>query len=62
MIDCLYNNTMILEDPAENGPAYRKFGLRRRLSDIEEEQAAYAGRPEWDPENHILPGWKNTYS
>lgn len=48
MIDCLYNITLILEDPAENGAAYRKSGLKKRLLDIEEDQQTYAGKPEWD--------------
>ncbi len=51
MIDCLYNITMILDDPAENGPLYRRFGLKKRLLDIEEDQATYAGKPEWDNYN-----------
>ena len=51
MIDCLYNITMILEDPAQYGPRYRKSGLKRRLLDIEEDQATYAGKPEWDSYN-----------
>jgi hypothetical protein len=48
MIDCLYNITMILEDPAQYGPLYRKSGLKKRLLDIEEDQKIYAGKPEWD--------------
>jgi len=51
MIDCLYNVTMILEDPAEYGPLYRKSGLKKRLLDIEEDQTIYAGKPEWDNYN-----------
>jgi hypothetical protein len=51
MIDCLYNVTLILEDPAENGTAYHKSGLKKRLLDIEEDQQTYAGRPEWDSYN-----------
>ncbi|MGA3072962.1 MAG: hypothetical protein ABSG56_04640 [Bryobacteraceae bacterium] len=51
MIDCLYNITLILEDPAENGVAYHKSGLKKRLLDIEGDQQTYAGRPEWDSYN-----------
>jgi len=51
MIDCLYNITLILENPAENGAAYRKSGLKKRLLDIEEDQQTYAGKPEWDSYN-----------
>lgn len=48
MIDALYNITLILEDPAENGPAYRKSGIKKRLLDIEEDRQTYAGKPEWE--------------
>jgi hypothetical protein len=51
MIDCLYNVTAILENPPENGLAYRKSGLKKRLVDIEEDQQNYGGRPEWDSYN-----------
>ena len=48
MIDALYNITLILENPAENGPAYRKSGLKKRLLDIEEDRQTYAGKQEWE--------------
>ena len=48
LIDCLYNVTAILENPAESGAAYRKSGLKRTLSDLEEDRKAYAGQPEWE--------------
>ena len=48
MIDCLYNITAILENPAVNGPAYRKSGLKNRLRDIEADEERYRGRPDWD--------------
>jgi hypothetical protein len=51
MIDCLYNVTFILEDPAENGMAYRKSGFRRALEDISEDKERYGGQPEWDAYN-----------
>jgi hypothetical protein len=50
MIDCLYNITAILEDP-ERGVAYRKSGLKKRLTDIEEDEQNYGGKPEWDTYN-----------
>jgi hypothetical protein len=53
MIDCLYNVTAILEDPAANGVAYRKSGLKKRLLDIEEDEADYGGQPEWDSYNAL---------
>ena len=51
MIDCLYNVTAILDNPTKNGPAYRMSGLKKRLLDIEDDQANYAGKPEWDVYN-----------
>jgi hypothetical protein len=48
LIDCLYNVTAILEDPAERGADYRKSGIRRSLDDLEADRQAYAGQPEWD--------------
>jgi hypothetical protein len=48
MIDCLYNITLILEDPVENGNWYHKSGMKKRLLDIEEDQATYAGKTEWE--------------
>jgi hypothetical protein len=50
MIDCLYNITAILEDP-ENGIAYRRSGLKKRLADIEEDEKNYGGKPDWDNYN-----------
>ena len=44
MIDCLYNITAILENPAVNGPAYRKSGLKNQLRDIEADEERYAGQ------------------
>jgi hypothetical protein len=48
LIDCLYNVTLILQNPAEKGPAYRKSGLRRVLNDLNEDHQAHLGEPEWD--------------
>ena len=54
MIDCLYNITFILQDPATNGPWYRKSGLKKRLEDIQEDQKVYGGMQEWDDYNASL--------
>lgn len=51
MIDCLYNITAILKDPAATGQAYRKGGLKKRLLGIEEDTAKYVGKPDWDEYN-----------
>jgi hypothetical protein len=34
LIDCLYNVTAILQNPAEQGAAYRKSGIKRTLIDL----------------------------
>jgi len=46
MIDCLYNITAILQDPAQNGPIFRKSGLQNLLRVLGEEENRYGGKPE----------------
>ena len=48
MIDCLYNVTLILQNPGVNGPAFRKSGFKKTFQDLDEEERLYGGRPEWD--------------
>jgi hypothetical protein len=48
LIDCLYNITAILENPAVRAPAYRKSGLRRTLNDLDEDYQTYRGQTEWE--------------
>jgi hypothetical protein len=48
VIDCLYNITAILRDPATNGAWFRKSGYKRELSDLAEERARHGGLPRWD--------------
>jgi hypothetical protein len=48
MIDCLYNITAILEDPKQNGPWFRKYGYKKLLTGLDEDQKRYGGKPEWD--------------
>jgi hypothetical protein len=48
LIDCLYNVTAILQNPAVKGPEYRKSGLKKVLSDLEAEHQAHLGDPSWD--------------
>lgn len=50
MIDCLYNITAIINDPAR-GIQYRKSGLKKRLVDIAADEKQYGGKPEWDAHN-----------
>jgi hypothetical protein len=53
LIDCLYNVTAILENPAERGPAYRKSGIKKTLTVLDEDQSKYAGQEKW--EEYIRP-------
>jgi hypothetical protein len=53
MIDCLYNVTAVLQNPAQNGSLYRKSGLKKKLFDIEEDHKRYGGRAEWDAHNDL---------
>ena len=48
VIDCLYNITSILQDPAFNGAWFRKSGYKRELLDLGEEKQRYGGEPRWD--------------
>lgn len=48
MIDCLYNITAILDDPAENGPRFRRSGLKKAFDALDEDEKKYGGRAEWD--------------
>jgi hypothetical protein len=48
MIDNLYNITYILKDPAARGRAFRLSGIMKEQKMITDEEARYAGQPEWD--------------
>ena len=48
LIDCLYNVTAILQNPAEQGPAYRKSGIKRTIIDLDEDYHRYRGQPQWE--------------
>jgi len=48
MIDCLYNTTVLLEDPSKRGPSFRKSGYRKLLQSLEEDLASDGGIPKWD--------------
>jgi hypothetical protein len=47
LIDCLYNITVIIENPVEQGRKFRLGGLKKFLLNLEEEEARYGSRPEW---------------
>jgi hypothetical protein len=48
MIDCLYNVTAILQDPAGNGTLWRESGFRKAYTDIDDTEKRYGGKPGWD--------------
>jgi hypothetical protein len=48
LIDCLYNVTAILEDPATIGRKYRMSGLKTTLDDIENERTRHQGEDDWE--------------
>lgn len=48
MIDCLYNITFILQDPAANGAWFRKSGFKKALNALDEDEKRYGGQPKWD--------------
>jgi hypothetical protein len=48
MIDCLYNITAILDNPAENGPRFRRSGLKNAFDALDQDEIKYGGKEEWD--------------
>ena len=48
MIDCLYNITLILQDPKRNGTWFRLSGYRQMQTAIDEDEKRYGGQPEFD--------------
>ena len=47
MIDCLYNITAILQNPAVNGATFRKSGYKTKLAALDEDAARYGGQLAW---------------
>lgn len=48
MIDCLYNITAILDNPVENGPRFRRSGLKNAFDALAQDEKKYGGKEEWD--------------
>jgi hypothetical protein len=48
LIDCLFNVTLIIQDPAVNGPRFRMGGLKKMQMAINEDEKRYGGQQEWD--------------
>lgn len=47
MIDCLYNITFILENPACNGSWFRKSGFHKTIAALDRDEQKYKGHPDW---------------
>jgi hypothetical protein len=48
MIDCLYNITAILQDPAAKGSLWRESGYCKAFETLDDTENRYGGEPEWD--------------
>lgn len=48
MIDCFYNITAILQNPAVKGAEFRSSGYKAKLAALDEDAAKYGGQQEWD--------------
>ena len=48
LIDCLYNITTILDNPAENAPRFRRSGLKNAFEALKQDEEKYGGKKEWD--------------
>jgi hypothetical protein len=48
MIDCLYNVTAILQDPAGKGSLWRESGYRKAFAALDQTEKRYGGQPKWD--------------
>ena len=48
MIDCLYNITAILQDPAGKGSLRRESGYCKAFEALDDTEKRYGGQPAWD--------------
>lgn len=48
MIDCLYNITVILDNPGAKGLQFRESGYKLILQALDEDEERYGGDKEWD--------------
>jgi hypothetical protein len=48
MIDCFYNITAILQNPARKGAEFRGSGYKAKLNAFAEDEAKYGGQQGWD--------------
>jgi hypothetical protein len=57
MIDCLYNITVILENPGVKGPQFRQSGFKLALEALKSDEERYGGDVKWD--DYIAESRKN---
>jgi len=48
MIDCFYNITAILQNPAVKGAEFRSSGYKAKMLALDDDDARYGGKAEWD--------------
>jgi hypothetical protein len=48
VIDCLFNITVILENPGVRAPEFRLSGFKQALHALDADQRRYGGDPQWD--------------
>jgi hypothetical protein len=48
MVDCLYNITVLIENPGPNGYQFRGSGFKLALAALDNDERQYAGDPRWD--------------
>jgi hypothetical protein len=48
VIDCLYNITVLIENPGPNGYRFRESGFKLALSALDNDEKQYAGDKSWD--------------
>jgi hypothetical protein len=48
MIDCLYNITVILQNPGQKGYQFRESGYKKTLEALDADEQRYGGDPKWD--------------
>ncbi len=48
LIDCLYNVTVILENPGAKGFQFRESGYKQMLQALDADEHRYGGEPKWD--------------
>jgi len=47
LIDCLYNVSLLMQDPERNGFTFRLSGLKKFIKNVEELEEYYGNKPEW---------------